>query len=231
MEFTNTTFVADATNIEKATFYKKVYTHLAIAILGFIILETLLINFVPSEWVLFMLGGKFVWLFILGLFWLGSNLSNNLAFHPSKEKQYLGLGAYILLEAVIFLPMLYMVIIFSEANNILIQAVLLTLFLFAGLTATVFLTNKDFSFLRTFITIGGFVSLGVIVCGALFGFELGLWFSTAMIIIAGAGILYQTQQIKDQFNTDQYVGASLQLFASIMLLFWYVLRLLMSRKN
>jgi len=52
-----------------------------------------------------------------------------------------------------------------------------------------------------------------------------------MIIIAGAGILYQTQQIKDQFNTDQYVGASLQLFASIMLLFWYVLRLLMSRKT
>lgn len=230
MEFNNTTLVADATNIEKITFYKKVYTHLAIAILGFILVETILINVVPVEWIAFMLGGKLVWLFILGLFWLGSTLSNSLAFHPSKDKQYLGLAAYILLESIIFLPILYVLIVFSESSNVLMQAVLLTLFLFGGLTATVFLTNKDFSFLRTFITIGGFVSLGVIVCGAIFGFDLGLWFSTAMIIIAGAGILYQTQQIKDQFSADQYVGASLQLFASIMLLFWYVLRLL-SRRN
>ena len=93
-----------------------------------------------------------------------------------------------------------------------------------------FLSNKDFSFLKNVIVIGGFVSLGLIVIAILFGFNLGLWFSVGMVVLASASILYQTSQIKDQFSTDQYVGASLQLFASIMLLFWYVLRILMSRK-
>ena len=102
--------------------------------------------------------------------------------------------------------------------------------MFGGLTAVVFLTKTDFSFLRTAITVGGFISLGLIVAGALFGFNLGLWFSVGMVVLASGSILYQTSQVKDQFGTGQYVGAALQLFASVMLLFWYILRILMSRK-
>jgi FtsH-binding integral membrane protein len=109
------------------------------------------------------------------------------------------------------------------------QAAIVTLAMFGGLTAMVFLTNADFSFLRTAIVIGGFVALGLIVAGAIFGFNLGLWFSVGMVLIASASILYQTSQIRDQFNTSQYVGAALQIFGSVMLLFWYVLRIFMSR--
>ena len=66
--------------------------------------------------------------------------------------------------------------------------------------------------------------------GAIFGFNLGLWFSAGMAVLASASILYQTDQIKNNYGTEQYVGASLQLFASVMLLFWYILRIFMSRK-
>ena len=229
MNSENNVVVSYATDADRAIFFKKTYSHVAYAILAFMIVESILLQIVPIEWILSMMGGKFVWLFILGLFWLGSTLSDRLVFHPDRDKQYLGLGFYVLLEAIIFLPMIAIAVLYSGGEMIL-QAAIITLFMFSGLTAVVFMTKTDFSFLRTAITIGGFVALGVIVVGAIFGFNLGLWFSVGMVVLASASILYQTSQIKDKFSTDQYVGASLQLFASIMLLFWYILRILMSRK-
>ena len=229
MNSENNVVVSYATDIDRATFFKKTYSHVAYAILAFMLVEAILLKIVPIEWILSMMGGKFVWLFILGLFWLGSTLSDRLVFHPDRNKQYLGLGLYVLLEAIIFLPMIAIAVIYSGGEMIM-QAAIITLFMFSGLTAVVFMTKTDFSFLRTAITIGGFVALGVIVVGAIFGFNLGLWFSVGMVVLASASILYQTSQIKDKFSTDQYVGASLQLFASIMLLFWYILRILMSRR-
>jgi FtsH-binding integral membrane protein len=49
--------------------------------------------------------------------------------------------------------------------------------------------------------------------------------------LASASIIYQTQKLKDVYTPNQYVGASLQLFASIMLLFWYILSILSSKKH
>lgn len=222
--------VANATEAEKASFYKKTYLHVALALLAFIFTETILLYTVPSELIISMVNGKFLWLFIIGLFWLGTTLSNKMAFAPTRNEQYLGLGLYVLLESIIFLPMLY-IAAFYAGGDVIMQAALVTLFMFSGLTATVFFTTTDFSFLRTALVIGGFVSLGVIVVGAIFGFNLGLWFSVAMVALASGSILYQTSQIKDHYGTQQYVGAALQLFASIMLLFWYILRILMSRRR
>ena len=222
--------VSRVSQVEQAEFFKKTYLHVAGAILAFVMVETFLINFVPENVILYMLSGKYVWLFILGLFWLGSTMSNNLAFHPSQQKQYLGLGLFVVLEAIIFLPMIAIATVFSE-SNVIMPAAMITLFMFTGLTAVALFSKTDFSFLRTLITIGGFVSLGTIVAGAIFGFTLGLWFSVGMVILASGSILYQTQQLKEQYTTNQYVGAALQLFSSIMLLFWYILRILMSRRD
>lgn len=222
--------VSNATELERAEFFRKTYTHVALALLAFIAVETLLLMIVPMNFIAAMLGGRFIWLFIIGLFWLGTTMSNKLAFNPSRDKQYLGLGLYVILEAIIFLPMIAIATAYSGVAMIG-QAGLITLFMFGGLTAVVFFSKRDFSFLRTAIVVGGFISLGIIVVGAIFGFDLGLWFSVGMVVLASASILYQTSQIKDQCGTEQYVGAALQLFASVMLLFWYILRILMSRRR
>jgi FtsH-binding integral membrane protein len=222
--------VGHASDLEKAVFYKKTYLHVALALLAFIFAETLLLFTVPVDVIAWMLGGKFIWLFIIGLFWLGSLLSNKMAFASSRDQQYLGLGLYVILEAVIFLPMMY-IAAFYAGGEVIMQAATITLFMFSGLTAVVFFTRTDFSFLRTALVVGGFIALGLIVTGAIFGFNLGLWFSVGMVVLASGSILYQTSQIKDKYVTTQYVGAALQLFASIMLLFWYVLRILMSRRS
>ena len=223
--------VSYATNVEQATFYRKTYSHVAIALLAFIVVEAILINTVPESLIFSMVSSPFVWLFILGGFWLGSMLANKWTQAQDKSTQYRGLGIYVLLEAIIFLPMIYIAIDLSDGLAIISQAGIITLSLFAGLTAVVFLTRVDFSFLRTILVVGGFLALGFIVAGALFRFDLGLWFSVAMVALAAGGILYETYNIKNVYSTDQYVAAALQLFSSVMLLFWYVLRILLSRRN
>ncbi|MFC4685608.1 Bax inhibitor-1 family protein [Epilithonimonas pallida] len=221
--------VSQLSEIERAEFYRKTYMHVAVAILAFGAVEYLLLKTVPLETILTMISGKYIWLLVIGVFWLASMLATKLSFSVSRNTQYMGLGLYVLIEAVIFLPMLGIASLY--APQVITQAALVTLFMFAGLTATVFFTNKDFSFLRNIIVIGGFVALGVIVAGAVFGFNLGLWFSLAMVGLASASILYETYNIKNIYNKEQYVGAALQMFASIMLLFWYILRIFLSRRD
>ena len=203
-----------------------------LALLAFIVVEAILINIVPESLIISMVSSPFVWLLILGGFWLGSMLANKWVQAQDRSTQYRGLGIYVLLEAIIFLPIIYMAMAFTDSGLAIIsQAGIITLSLFAGLTAVVFLTRVDFSFLRTVLVVGGFLALGLIVAGALFRFDLGLWFSVAMVALAAGGILYETYKIKNVYSTDQYVAAALQLFSSVMLLFWYVLRILLSRRN
>ena len=223
--------VSYATSAEQATFYRKTYSHVAMALLAFIVVEAILIKIVPENLIVYMVSSPFIWLLILGGFWLGSMLANKWTQAQDRSIQYRGLGIYVLLEAIIFLPMIYIAMEFSEGLAIISQAGIITLSLFVGLTAVVFLTRIDFSFLRSVLVVGGFLALGLIVAGAIFGFDLGLWFSLAMVALAAGGILYETYNIKNIYSPDQYVAASLQLFSSVMLLFWYVLRILLSRRD
>lgn len=222
--------VAHSSDVEKAEFYKKTYVHVALAILAFIGVETVLLNVVPPQLIALMFAQKYSWLLVLGVFWLGSFMATKWSLSQSKSTQYLGLGLCILLYGIIFLPLIYIAVANSD-YNVIFQAATLTIAMFAGISAVAFTSKRDFSFLRNIIVIGGFIALGLIVGGMIFGFNLGLWFSVGMVILASATILYQTSKLKDSYATNQYVGAALQLFSSIMLLFWYILRILMSRRS
>ncbi|WP_370896374.1 Bax inhibitor-1/YccA family protein [Chryseobacterium gossypii] len=222
--------VAHSTEVEKASFYRKTYLHVALSVLAFIGVEALLLRIVPAELIFKMISKNYIWLLVIGIFWLASVLANKWSLSQSRSTQYFGLGFYILLEAIIFLPMIYIAVA-SAGGMVIFQAATLTVAMFAGLSAVAFTSKKDFSFLRNIIIIGGFISLGLIIAGAIFGFGLGLWFSVGMVILASASILYETSKLQQTYTTGQYVGASLQLFASIMLLFWYILRILMSRRS
>jgi FtsH-binding integral membrane protein len=92
-----------------------------------------------------------------------------------------------------------------------------------------FVTKKDFSFLRGFLMWGGILPLVFIAAGAIFGFSGGTFFSVLMVGFAGAAILYDTSNVLHHFPTNKHVAASLQLFASVALLFWYLLRIFTSR--
>ena len=65
----------------------------------------------------------------------------------------------------------------------------------------------------------------------LFGFTLGIMFSYVMVALACGYILYDTSNVMQHYRTSQHVAASLALFASVMLLFWYVLRIVMDKRR
>jgi FtsH-binding integral membrane protein len=234
-EFTSTfgTSAADALPAQRAQFIRKTYLLLAAAILAFIVVEGALFVSGAAEMIatLVFSGGAIGWLAVLGLFMLVSYIARTWATsETSKPTQFLGLGVAIIAEAVIFVPLITVAAIRSDDPfALLMKAGIVTLGLFLGITATVFITRSDFSFLGPILTIGGFAALGFIVASALFGLSLGTVFAFIMVAFAGTAILYETSNVLHRFNTEQHVAASLTLFASVALLFWYILSIFSSR--
>lgn len=223
--------VSTLTDVDRVAFYKKTYAHVAGGVLVFILFEWLLLQSdMIIEFALSMTQG-WRWLIMLGGFMFITNYAEGMALKTAdKNKQYLAYGLYILAEAFIFVPLIYIAAYYMESGpELLNQAAIVTLALFTGLSAVVFVTKKDFSFLKTGLTIGFFIAIGLIIAGTLFGFNLGLWFSVGMCLLAGGSILYQTSNLIHKYSEDEYIPASLGLFASLMLLFWYVLQIFMSR--
>jgi len=220
--------VAHATESERASFIRNTYLHLAGAIGVFALLETMLIKSgVATQFTTMLSGSKWSWLIVIGVFAFVSYFADKWAHSSiSKEKQYLGLGVFIVAEAVIFMPLILRAVV--TAPDILGNAVIVTAALVAGLTFTAFTSKINFSFLGRALSIGGFIAIGIVVAAIAFDFSLGTWFSGAMILFAAASVLYSTSNIIHEYNTEQHVAASLSLFSSVGLLFWYILQFMMS---
>lgn len=222
------TLVANASDTERAGFIRRTYLHLGGAILAFAGVETLLVQSgIAESFVHLLSGSMWMWLVVMGLFMAVSYVADNWAHSAiSKEMQYAGLGLFVLAEAIVFMPLIYIAL--SKAPDVLSHAALLTLMLVGGLTFTAFTTRKNFSFLGPIISIGGWIALGVILTSILFGFTLGAVFSGIMIVFAAASVLYTTSNIIHEYNTQQHVAASLSLFSGVGLMFWYIVQFLMS---
>jgi FtsH-binding integral membrane protein len=211
----------------RAAFLTRTYLHLFGAIIAFVAIEVALFSSGLAE----RLAAAMLsvnWLFVLGGFMIVSWIASRAAFSArSLAAQYAALGAFVVAEALIFVPLLYIANFY--APGAISSAATVTLIGFGGLTAVAFLSRKDFSFLGGMLRWAMVLALVAIVAGVIFGFELGTWFSVGMVGLAGAAILYDTSNILHHFPEDRHVGAALQLFASVALMFWYVLRLFMSR--
>ncbi len=214
---------------EKAEFIRQTYLHVAFAVLAFVLVEMIFFQLdFMWQFSMWAVSGRWTWLILLGVLSLIGGFATNWAKSASKGMQYAGLMLYVVIQSVIFMPMLIYVIYVLEDTALLSQAAVVTLALFAGLTAIVLTTKKDFSYLRSALMVGGLIAVGLIVAGAIFGFSLGLWFSVGMVVLMGIAILYQTSQLIHEYNTDQHVAASIGLFASLMTMFWYILRIFIS---
>lgn len=215
----------------RAEFIVKTYAHLFGAIIAFVLIEVALFQAgVAERLARTMLGLPGGWLTILGGFmvvsWIASRAAHTVS---SSAGQYAALAAFVAAEALIFVPLLY--VANQQADGIIASAGIVAFGGFTGLTVIAFMTRKDFSFLGGMLRWAGFCALGAIVVAVLFDFSLGVWFSMGMIVFAGGAILYDTSQVLHHYPKDRHVAASLELFASVALLFWYVLRLFMASRD
>jgi FtsH-binding integral membrane protein len=215
----------------RADFIMKAYLHLFGAIVAFTGIEVLIFKMGWAERIsVALMNAPGGWLLVLGGFMVVSWIASRVAMNAqSLAAQYAALASFVIAEALLFVPLLW--IAASYYPGIISSAALITLLGFAALTGIVMYTRKDFSFLRSVIMWGGIAALLLIVGAVLFGFTLGPVFSVAMIALAGAAILYDTSNILHHYPQDRYVSAALGLFASVAMMFWYVLRLLMSLRD
>jgi FtsH-binding integral membrane protein len=231
---------------QRLRFIRLTYLHLFGAILAFAGIEWLLftnetlVTKVSAPLVEFALGGRANWAAVLAIFMVVSIGTHYLASHThNKVFHYIGLAIYVVAEALIFVPLLAIVqwktaeIVAKGGGdpNIIRDAAFITLGVFGALTLSVFVTKKDFSFLRTALVIAGAAAMGLVILSLIFGFNLGIVFAIAMVILAAGQILYETSQIMAHSDPEEYVGASLSLFASVALMFWYVIRIVMKLRE
>jgi FtsH-binding integral membrane protein len=234
IDYPNSYPASIATVDERSMFIRRTYAHLAGAIGAFAILISLLMSIPGIENTVFSLLSttQYSWLIVMGMFIGVSYLADRWASSDtSRGMQYAGLGIYVVAEAIIFLPLLLMAKAMTGDGLLIAQAGFLTIVLFVGLTVVALTTRKDFSFLGGILKVGGILALGLIGASFFFkGLSLGIWFSAAMVLLAAGSILYTTGNMIHRYRTDQYVAASLGLFSAVALMFYYILRILMSRK-
>ncbi|MDH4107507.1 MAG: Bax inhibitor-1 family protein [Gammaproteobacteria bacterium] len=211
---------------DRSTFIWKCYAHVVAAILAFAAIEVYLFQSGVAQ----RIAGPMLnnWWMVFGAFilvgWGASHVAHRV---ESKQAQYAAFAAFVFIEALIFAPMLYVASVMQP--GVIDSAAGVTIMGSVGLVAVAMMTRKDFSFLRGLLVWGFVLALVAIVASMIFGFEMGTWFSVAMIGFAGAAVLYDTSNIMHHYPQDRYVAASMALFASIALMFWYILRLFMSR--
>lgn len=109
--------VAQARPSDRALFIRRTYIHLAGAVAAFVGVEYLLFMTGIAETLFTLLANsRFIWLAILGGFALLNWFARSLiARAKSSEQQYLGLGLYVVGEAIIFAPILYIAAYFTSS--------------------------------------------------------------------------------------------------------------------
>lgn len=217
---------------ERTDFIRRTYLHLTGAIIGFVLLESIIMNSVgpvllnllgTNRWAPLMFIGAFMAVGWVARYWAESE--------ASQQLQYVGLSLYVLAEAVVMAPLL---MVASRLDpQIPMMAGVVTGVVFVGLTAFTFMTRADFSWLGRILWIAGLAAMGLVLCAAIFqnASWTGIWFSVAMVVLAAGYILYDTSNVLHHYRTSQHVAASLALFASVALMFWYVIRIFMALRE
>jgi FtsH-binding integral membrane protein len=209
---------------ERAAFLSRTYLHLTGAVLVFSAILGFALNTKAGEQLALAIGSN--WLIALIAFMIVSYVARKWAVSSTNiGTQYIGLALFTVAEAIIFIPLLYMAD--RMGGDIIPAAGIITLVTFGGLTAIVMVTKADFSFLRGTLWACSLGASALILCSIIFGFSLGIMFAALMIVVFAGWILYDTSEILHNYPTNMHVAASLALFASLAMLFWYVVRLLM----
>jgi hypothetical protein len=222
---------ADATTEARAKFVTNVYSHLFVAVAACTVLTTVFMSTPAVGQMLGQLlsirfGSLILILGFMAINWLASSWAHNA---PSKGIQYVGLGLCVTAHAVLFT--LLLTIAERVAPGVSQTAGILSLAIFATLTFVVWFTGANFNFLAPILSAGMMAVLVLIVLGFFMPIKLGMWFTGAMLVMASGYILYDTSRIMREYPTHAYVGAALELFTGVAMLFWYVVRLLMQLKD
>jgi FtsH-binding integral membrane protein len=234
---------------DRVTFLRKTYAHLGVSLIAYALVTAGMMKYMTDFSLSisgFRGGGMGAALLIFGVFIFGMmGIRRLAASETSRGLQYLGLALGIIAYSAISQSIIWYVLIkfgnpadFVGADGIHVamsgkaalvigEAAVVTLAIFAGLTLTVFITKKDFSFLRGALGIASFAILGLGIAAMIFGsVSMSLLYSALVIGLMAMYILWETSAIMTQVRPTQHVAAALMLFTTVITLFIHVLRIL-----
>jgi len=138
----------------------------------------------------------------------------------------LALFAFTALTGVIISPAIAIYTRLNPAS--ILQAGVLTVGIFGGLTAYVFVSKKDFSFMRGMVTAGLIVVflaavLNLFIVGSS---ALAFAISCAALLLFSGFVLYDTSNIIRRYPTNEYVAGALDLYLDAFNIFLALLRIL-----
>ena len=217
-----------ATEFGQASFLRKTYTHLFGAVLAFIGLEYVLFTSGIALTIAPILNNN--WILLIGGFTLIGFLTNYFSCQNSSiPLQYAQMALMIVMQAIIFVPILVIAVYYTDIS-LLINAAMISVAMFAALTAYVSYTGINFSFLGPFLLVIGLAAFIAIIGAILLEVTLGFYFAIAMVVFAAATVLYQTSNVLHEYGPGQHVMAATGLFSSVAILFYYVLATILQRR-
>ena len=210
---------ADVSVDERVGFIRKVYglffagTLFGVggALLGFLF-PPLMLAFAAHPWIAFflMLGG------VMG--------AQSVRHKPGIN--LVALFGFTTFTGLVISPFLYII---SRQNPVSIfQAGALTVGIFGGLTVYVFVSNRDFSFMRGMLVVG----LVVVILGGLLNFfmvgssAIGFGLAVGALILFSGFVLYDTSNIIRRYPTNEYISGALSLYLDAFNMFLALLRIL-----
>ncbi len=212
----------------RADFIVKTYMHLLGAIIAFAGVIAIFMKIGVADKISEMLGQGYLFLGLILVIGVITHFTERVALQTrSLSKQYAALSVYIVIEALLFSGLINYIVNWLNLPNVITISAVATIGIFSALTAIMFYTRKDLSHWGRYLMFAGVGAIAMIIVIALFGISLGPIFSVLLIFLAAGYILYDTSNVIHHYHTDQYVGASIALFASLAMLFWHIILLVL----
>lgn len=140
---------------------------------------------------------------------------------------------YGLFTGIVMSTMIFLAIFLAERNGAaggtyLLQAGGLTLLAFGSISAYAYFSKRDFSFLRSFLTVGAIVLLGAILISFFVqSTGLHLIISVFGVLLMSGFVLYDTQKVLKTFPDGEHVQGAMTLYLDFVVLFIYILQLVL----
>jgi len=218
-DFKYGTSVSDSAPEIRAAFVRKVYTILFMQILGTCIVAGLLSR---SETAIFWIT-QHIWALYVPLFGTFVTLGFLYWKRHSHPLNLFLLTLFTLLEAFA----LGVTCAFVQ-SDVLLQALLITLGVFGGLTLFTFQSKYDFSGMGPWL-FGGLVALlmtGIVGAFFPFGKTTDLFIAAGGTLLFSGYIVYDTYMINNRLSPDEYIMAAISLYLDFINLFLNIVRLL-----
>jgi FtsH-binding integral membrane protein len=226
-------FAIDSAMNARMGFIRRTYAHLVGELAAVAAVVAIGIKTPALQELGFALMGRW-FIYILAFFGVSLLTRKMLEGRRSLAVQYAAAGIWVVFLGLLVTPLAIIARELTGSFAVLGEAAVLTGCVFTGITAYVFVTKKDFSFIGGAIWMISWLLFGIGILAAIFGGLGGtgsLVYSCAMVVLLGGWVLYDTSKVLHHRHVDQHVAASVDLLVDFVYMFIYIVSILLRSRR